>query len=156
MLSVPKRPKPRLPHHTHKDRAGRPSQAPVVVARVLGALALLAVSLPVQAAPCGVPVGHAVFLKSGDLDPDVFVWDAKQRVVDYANGYWRDSHDVVAHTVLAKPGTRAVIVQCQAGLVSRKDGNDVRDAIGVRLTNGPNKGHYGWVTSDDVHEIAKR
>jgi hypothetical protein len=155
MLSVQKRPKPRLSHRAHKDPTGRSSQRPVVVARVLGALALLAVSVPVQAAPCGVPVGHAVFLKSGDLDPDVFVWDAKQRVIDYANGYWRDSHDVVLHTVLAKPGTHAVIVQCQANLV-RKDGNDARDAIGVRLTNGPNKGHYGWVTSDDVHEIAKR
>jgi len=155
MLSVTKRPKPRLSHRTHKDHTGPPSQRPVVVARVLGALALLAVSLPVQAAPCGVPVGHAVFLKSGDIDPDVFVWDAKQRVIDYANGYWRDSHDVVAHTVLAKPGTRAVIVECQAGLV-HKEGSDMRDAIGVKLTNGPNKGHYGWVTSDDVHELAKR
>ncbi|GAC1660143.1 MAG: hypothetical protein NVS4B13_07980 [Candidatus Elarobacter sp.] len=128
-----------------------------MVARVLGALALLcALSVPVQAAaPCGVPVGHAVFLKSGDIDPDVFVWDAKQRVVDYATGYWRDSHDVVAHTMLAKPGTRAVIIQCYAGLV-RKEGNDPRDAVGVRLTNGPNRGRYGWVTSDDVHTLAKR
>ena len=40
-----------------------------------------------QAAPCGaVPVGHAVYLKSGELDPDVFVWDTKQRVIDYAGG----------------------------------------------------------------------
>ncbi len=127
-----------------------------MVVRVLGALALLvAVSVPLQAAPCGVPVGHAVFLRSGDIDPDVFVWDAKQRVVDYASGYWRDSHDVVAHTLLAKPGTHAVIVQCQPGMV-KKEGNDPRDLVGIRLTNGPNRGRYGWVTSDDVHEIAKR
>jgi hypothetical protein len=38
----------------------------------------------------------------------------------------------------------------------RKEGNDTRDLIGIRLTNGPNKGRYGWVTSDDVHEIGKR
>jgi hypothetical protein len=127
-----------------------------VVARVLGALALLAaLSVPVEAAPCGVPVGRAVILKSGDIDPDVFVWDGRQRVVDYAEGHWRDSHDVVAHTMLAKPGTRAVVIQCHPGLV-RKEGNEARDLIGIRLVNGPNKGRYGWVTSDDVHEIAKR
>ncbi len=108
-----------------------------------------------QAAPCGVSVGRAIFLKSTDLDPDVFVWDAKQRVVDYASGRWGDTHDVMTHTVLAKPGTRAVIVQCIAGLVHR-EGSDVRDAIGIRLVNGPNKGRYGWVTSDDVHEVAIR
>jgi len=142
---------------THKDRTGPSSQAPLVVARVLGALALLAaLGYPVQAAPCGsVPVGHAVYLKSGELDPDVFVWDTKQRVVDYAGGNWGDSHEVVVHTLLAKPGTRAVIVQCYPGLVRTKSG-DARDAIGIRMTNGPSKGRYGWVTSEDVHEIAKR
>lgn len=152
-----KRAKPCLPHHTHKDSAGPSSQRPLVVVRVLGALALLvAVSDPLRAAPCGaVPVGHAVLLRSGDIDPDVFVWDAKQRVVDYATGSWRDSSEVMAHTMLAKPGTHAVVVQCQPGAV-HKEGNDPRDLVGIRLTNGPNKGRYGWVTSDDVHEIAKR
>ena len=127
-----------------------------MVARVLGALALLgAVSIPVQAAPCGVPVGRAVYLKSLDIDPDVFVWDAKQRVVDYAVGSWRDAHDVMVHTLLAKPGTRAVVVQCHPGIVHR-EGSETRDAIGIRLVNGPNKGRYGWVTSDDIHELAAR
>jgi hypothetical protein len=126
-----------------------------VVARVLGALALLgALSVSVQAAPCGVPVGRAVFLKSGDIDPDVFVWDAKQRVVDYAMGHWRDSHDVLVHTMLAKPGTKARVVQCHPALVHR-DGYDAKDAIGIRIVNGPNKGRYGWVTSDDIHEVAQ-
>ena len=128
-----------------------------MVARVLGALALLAaVTIPVQAAPCGVPVGRPVYLKSADIDPDVFVWDARQRVVDYAGGSWRDTHDVMVHTMLAKPGTRAIVVQCQPGIVRRADGGDSRDAIGIRLLNGPNKGRYGWVTSDDIHELAAR
>lgn len=127
-----------------------------MVARTLGGLALLAaLSIPVLAAPCGVSVGRAVVLKSGDLDPDVFVWDAKQRVVDYATGHWGDTHDVLAHTLLAKPGTRAVIIECRPGLV-RREGAEARDAIGIRLVNGPNKGRYGWVTSDDIHEIANR
>jgi hypothetical protein len=127
-----------------------------VAVRVLGALAFLAVlSSPVQSAPCGVPVGHAVALKSTDIDPDVFVWDAKQRVVDYAGGVWSDTHDVLVHTVLAKPGTRAVVVQCTAGVVHTKYGTDARDAIGIRLTNGPNRGRYGWVTSEDIHEVPR-
>jgi hypothetical protein len=151
------RPKPCLSHRTHKDRTGPSSQRRLVVVRVLGALALLvALALPIQAAPCGaVPVGRVVFLKSGDIDPDVFVWDAKQRVVDYAHGYWRDSSEVMVHTMLAKPGTHAVVVQCYPGAV-HKEGNDPRDLVGIRLTTGPNKGRYGWVTSDDVHELAKR
>jgi hypothetical protein len=144
-------------HRTHKDRPAPSSQRRNVVARVLGALALLtAVSFPVQATPCGgVPVGRAVFLKSGEIDPDVFVWDSKQGVVDYAGGHWRDSRDVIVHTLLAKPGTRAVVVQCFAGLI-RKEGTEPRDAIGIRILNGRNKGRYGWVTSDDVHEVAQR
>ena len=109
-----------------------------------------------MAGPCRVPVGTRVVLKSAELDPDVFVWDAKQRVVDYAGGYWRDTHDVMVHTLLAKPGTRAVVVQCQPGIVRRGDGSATRDAIGIRILNGPNKGRYGWVTSEDVHEIAQR
>lgn len=152
-----KRAEPCLFDRSHKDSSGRSSQRPLVVVRVLGALALLgAVSLPVQAAPCGsVPVGRAVFLKSGEIDPDVFVWDAKQRVVDYAHGNWRDSSEVLVHTLLAKPGTHAVVVQCYPGAI-HKEGNDPRDLVGIRLTNGPNKGRYGWVTSDDIHELAKR
>jgi len=149
--------KPRLSYRTHKDRAAGPSQRPVVVARALGALGLLAAVLfTAQAAPCGsVPVGRAVFLKSVEIDPDVFVWDTKQRVADYASGHWGDTHELMAHTLLAKPGTRAVVVQCSPGFV-RKEGTEPRDAVGIRLVNGRDKGRYGWVTSDDVHEIAQR
>ena len=81
--------------------------------------------------------------------------DCLGETVDYAGGNWGDSHEVVIHTLLAKPGTRAVVVQCYPGIVRTKAG-DARDAIGIRMTNGPSKGRYGWVTSEDVHEIAKR
>ena len=103
-----------------------------------------------------MPVGHAVLLKSTDIDPDVFVWDTKQRVVDYAAGQWGESHDVISHTMLAKPGTRAVIVQCDPGVVHTKYAGDHRDAVGIKIVAGPNKGRYGWVTSEDVHVIARR
>jgi hypothetical protein len=127
------------------------------VVRPLGALALLcALSTPALATPCSVPLGHAVVLKSTDIDPDVFVWDTKQRVVDYAAGQWGESHDVISHTMLAKPGTRAVIVQCDPGVVHTKYVGDHRDAVGIKIVAGPNKGRYGWVTSEDVHQIAHR
>ncbi len=118
--------------------------------RALGAVALLAaLSVPATAAPCAQSAGTAIVLKSADIDPDVFVWDSKQRVVNYAGGFWGSTRDVLVHSVLAKPGTRAVIVQCDPGIVKPKYVSETLDAVGVRLTNGPNKGHYGWVTSQD-------
>jgi hypothetical protein len=125
-----------------------------VVRRALGAVvALVALGVPADAAPCVVVPGSAVILKSADLDPDVFVWDSKQRVVDYAAGAWRDTHDVLIHSVLAYPGTRAEVVQCDPGIVKPKY-IDPLDAIGVRIVSGPNRGRYGWVTSQDIHMVA--
>ncbi|GAC1454017.1 MAG: hypothetical protein PVSMB8_12720 [Vulcanimicrobiaceae bacterium] len=57
--------------------------------------------------------------------------------------------------MLAKPGTRAVIVQCEHGIVRPKYVADARDAVGVRLVNGPNRGRYGWVSSQDVHDLVR-
>jgi hypothetical protein len=125
-----------------------------VIRRALGAVALLAaLSVPATASLCAQPAGKAVVLRSDDIDPDVFVWDSRQRVVDYAAGFWGSSRDVLAHSVLAKPGTRAVVVQCDAGIVKPKFVSESLDAIGIRLVNGPNKGHYGWVTSRDIRTM---
>ncbi len=113
-------------------------------------------SIPAFALPCAPAIGHAVWLKSTDLDPDVFVWDSKQRAIDYAAGYWKDTRDVLAHSLLAKPGTRALVIQCSSGAIHSKYASDLEDAVGVRIRSGPNKGRYGWVTSEDVHELARR
>jgi hypothetical protein len=113
-------------------------------------------SVPAFAVPCAPVIGHAVSLKSTDLDPDVFVWDSKQRAVEYAAGYWKDTRDVLAHSLLAKPGTRARVIQCSPGAIHSKYASDLEDAIGVRIQSGPNKGRDGWVTSEDVHELAHR
>jgi len=127
-----------------------------VVRRALGAVALLAaLSVPATAAPCAQPTGAAIVLKSADIDPDVFVWDSKQRVVDYAAGFWGSTREVLIHSVLAKPGTRAIVVQCNPGIVRPKYVTEPLDAVGVRLINGPNKGHYGWVTSLDVRALQR-
>ena len=116
---------------------------------------LLTLSLPAMAAPCTAVAGSTIMLKSGEIDPDVFVWDSKQRVVDYASGTWRDTHDVLVHSVLAKPGTHALVVQCEPGVVRPRYVADSLDAIGIRLTSGPNRGHYGWVTSGDIHALLR-
>ena len=127
-----------------------------MVRRALGAVALLAaLSSSATAAPCSQPPGRAVVLKSVEIDPDVFVWDSKQRVVDYAAGFWGSAHDVLAHSLLAKPGTRAVVVQCDPGVVKPKFVSETLDAVGVRLTNGPNKGKYGWVSSQDIRALLR-
>jgi hypothetical protein len=127
-----------------------------VARRALGAVALLAaLSVPATAAPCSHSAGTVIVLKSADIDPDVFVWDSKQRVVDYSAGFWGSTREVLVHSVLAKPGTRAIVVQCDPGIVKPKYVAEVLDAVGVRLTNGPNKGHYGWVTSLDFRALAR-
>lgn len=79
------------------------------------------------------------------------MWDSRQRVIDYSAGLWRDTRDVLAHSLLAKPGTQAHVVQCWPGAVRSKYASEREDAIGIRITSGPNKGRYGWVTSEDVH-----
>ena len=106
-----------------------------------------------QTPRCAAAPGTAVMLKSPDIDPDVFVWDAKVRAVDYAAGHWRDAHEVMTHSLLAKPGTRATVLQCEPAVVRFKYEPDPQDAIGIRLLNGPNRGRYGWVTSRDIHAV---
>lgn len=95
--------------------------------------------------------GQSVSLKSAEIDPDVFVWDAKARVIQYSSGVWNTTSEVMSHTMLSKPGTRAVVVACEKESVKSRYVNSVLDAIGIRLVTGPNRGRYGWVTSEDVH-----
>lgn len=113
---------------------------------VLAALA----GVPARAATCGLHVGANVTLRSSDFDPDVFVWDTQGRVIAYATRLNElKVDDVLRHIVLAKPGTRAVVVGCAARSV--RFGSGVEDAVLVRLATGPNRGHLGWVASGDVH-----
>jgi hypothetical protein len=89
-------------------------------------------------------------LKSSDFDPDVLVWDTRQRAIGYAAGLVRSSDEVLAHTVLASPGTRALVLACDAGSSRPKYSSAAEDTIGLRISSGPRKGHYGWVASGDV------
>ncbi len=63
-------------------------------------------------ASCTLPVGQTVMLRSSDFDPDVLVWDSREWAMSYANGTVRNAADVLGHTLLSKPGTHAIVIQC--------------------------------------------
>jgi hypothetical protein len=115
------------------------------------ALTLVPVSLNAQStAVCSVASGEAVVLRSSDFDPDVLVWDARQRAIDYGSGNLHGASDVLSHTFLSRPGTRAVVIQCAPATVRPKYTDEILDAVGVKIVTGPQRGRYGWVTSDDL------
>ena len=114
-------------------------------------VAMLATTSFVRAANCTAPMGVRVVLESDAVDPDVFLWDSRPRLIDYAAGEWSNTRSIFAHTLLAEPGTTATIVACVPGAAHPKFGDGVEDAIGVKIANGPYKGRYGWVLSSDIH-----
>ncbi len=95
--------------------------------------------------------GSHVALMSDASDPDVFLWDSSERLVDYAAGQWGDARLIFAHTVLARPGTPAVVVSCVSGIAHPRFQIGSQDAVGVRIMSGPYRGRFGWVLSSDVH-----
>jgi hypothetical protein len=117
--------------------------------------ALLATLLVATAsvAPCTLPLNVRVVLESDEVDPDVFLWDSRTRLIDYAAGNWGDTRAIFAHTVLAEPGTLALVVSCFPGVAHPRFSNGDEDAIGVKVVNGRYRGRYGWVLSSDTHTI---
>lgn len=116
-----------------------------VVVLLVGATALAV------AAPCAVGVGWRVVLASDAVDPDVFLWDSRARLVDYTAGRWSSTQTIFAHTMLAPSGTEAVVVSCAAGAARQKYSSADQDVIGVKITRGQFKGRYGWVLASDAH-----
>ncbi len=53
-------------------------------------------------------------LASDAVDPDVFLWDSRDRLVDYTAGEWGNTRQIFSHTVLTEPGTSALVVACVA------------------------------------------
>jgi hypothetical protein len=104
-----------------------------------------------DASSCALSNGQPIFLRASDFDPDVLVWDTRQRAIDYVDGIPVSTSDVLTHTLLARPGTRAVVVLCDPGSAKRPYSDAILDTVGIKITTGPNKGRYGWVTSDDAH-----
>ncbi len=119
----------------------------------MSALAALVAFVPASAAaePCSVSPGGRVTLASDAVDPDVFLWDSRERLIDYTAGQWGNTRTIFVHTVLTEPGTSALVVACLPGAAHSRYALEDEDAVGIRLTSGPNRGRYGWVLSTDVH-----
>jgi hypothetical protein len=120
-----------------------------VVAAMLAAVCVSA--SPADASSCALSTGAAVVLRSSDFDPDVLVWDSRQHVIDYVSGNIKNTSEVLTHTVLSKSGTRAVVVSCDPLSAKPRYSSLAQDTVGIKLTSGPNRGRYGWVSSGDAH-----
>jgi len=116
----------------------------------IASLALGGWALAVRAALCTATTGGRVILASEAVDPDVFLWDSRQRLIDYSAGQWGSTRAIIAHTLLAEPGTQAVVVSCAPAAAHPKYATADEDAVGVRIMSGPHRGRYGWVISSDV------
>jgi hypothetical protein len=100
-------------------------------------------------ANCAIAAGGHVILASDAVDPDVFIWDSRDRLVDFSAGHWGSSRTIFEHTVLAKPGTRAVVDACSPAF-AHPHYSARQDAVRVKVLSGPFRGHFGWVLSSDL------
>jgi hypothetical protein len=123
-----------------------------VIATVLSAVCFCgSPAVAGTASTCSLPIGAMIVLRSSDFDPDVLVWDSRQREIDYVGGNMKSVEDVLTHTVLSKPGTRAVVIACDPGSSRPRYSSLHEDTVGIKITTGPNRGRYGWISSGDAH-----
>ena len=108
-----------------------------------------------RAANCAVNKDNRVVLISDAVDPDVFVWDTRDHLVDYAAAHWDSSRAVSERTVLAQKGTRAVVKDCSPAL-AHPHYTEPQDVIQVLITSGPFRGRVGWVLSADLHREVEK
>ena len=144
-LLYPKR-RSYLPREQRTVRARRT----FVLVAALAAAYLSIQPLPSSSQVCKASVGQRVLLESIDSDPDVFVWDSRFRLIEYAAGTFDKANQVMAHTVLAPPGTHAIVTICVPATVKPAYSPDVYDAIGIKITAGPYRNRWGWVSSEDI------
>jgi hypothetical protein len=119
----------------------------VLAALLAGAMAAYAPA----AQQCRAARGMQVTLFGGVDDPDVLVWDSRERLISYGAGSTDTRKFLLPHALLNRPGTRAVVEICLGGAVHSKFGMDADDAVGVRIVSGRYRGRYGWVSSSDIH-----
>ncbi len=100
---------------------------------------------------CHAAHGMRVTLFGGVDDPDVLIWDSRDRLISYAGGSSDTRQFLLPHAILNRPGTRAVVQSCVVGIVHPKFHMDAADAVGVLITSGKYRGRYGWVSSLDIH-----
>lgn len=121
----------------------------------VAALAVLSFTAPVQAEACTTTPGERIVLKANTIDSDVFVWDRRELLIDYASGAWPGTKAVLAHTLLFPAGTIALAIACQPAVIRPKLSSAVQDAIAIRILSGLHRGRTGWVASSDVHHLRR-
>ncbi len=99
---------------------------------------------------CHAERGMQITLFGGVDDPDVLVWDSRDRLISYGAGSADTRKFLLPHALLNSPGTRAVVQVCIGGAVHSKFRMDSDDAVGVLILSGKYRGRYGWVSSSDV------
>ncbi len=100
---------------------------------------------------CHAERGMQITLFGGVDDPDVLVWDSRDRLISFGAGSTDARKFLLPHALLNRPGTRAVVEVCISGAVHSKFRMDADDAIGVLIVSGKYRGRYGWVSSSDIH-----
>jgi hypothetical protein len=125
------------------------------ITRIICALAFAAAAAfgasAARAADCAASPRDRIILSADTADPDVFVWDDEMRLIDYSLGRWSDTRSIMIHTVLAHPGTQAFVVGCVRGALHSRYAAAGDDAIRLKMTSGPYRGRFGWVSSRDAH-----
>jgi hypothetical protein len=115
-------------------------------------LVILTMLIPAQGnSACHASRGLHVRLFGGVDDPDVLVWDSRDRLVRYAGGSSDTRVFLLPHALLNRPGTIAIVQTCVAQIVHPKFRMDPADAVGVLILSGKYRGRYGWVSSSDIH-----
>jgi hypothetical protein len=94
-----------------------------------------------------------VVLYGSSEDPDVLLWDSRERMRDYEDGTFVQMNLLLPHARLLPPGTRAVVQLCIADYVQPPYLKSATDAIGVVISTGPLRGSYGWVVGSDIRAI---
>lgn len=95
-------------------------------------------------------IGQRVDLVSMSSDPDVFIFDSRYRLIDYAAGRLGRVKDITAHAVLVEPGTQAIVAMCGPSSVKPTWSNTIYDAVGIKITSGRFRSRWGWVSSEDL------
>jgi hypothetical protein len=113
-------------------------------------LCLAAITQAHAADQCHAARGMHVTLFGGVDDPDVLVWDSRDRLITYGAGSADTRQFLLPHALLNRPGTRALVQSCVGGVVHSKFRTDADDAVGVLILSGPYRGRYGWVSSSDL------
>jgi hypothetical protein len=122
-----------------------------MVRRLAIAAMLLLLSAAIASADCHVNRGDRITLFGGADDPDVLVWDSRDRLVQYAGGSADTRKILLPHAILIHPGVAAVISGCVQNVVHPKFRFGTEDAIGIQIATGHYRGRFGWVSSSDVH-----